>query len=222
MSQDKDKLYTPAITDPPTPTGECSGRDEHFGDYLRNKRTEKKMTLRQLASKAKIGYSELSRIEHGKAASPSTLRKLSPYLTEPFNTLLFKAGFSFQTNTDSPIYVDLHGNEVNLEEKALKLYSKNVELFFQLDQWIENSSEEDIALISQFIQILEQKDKLIKNPLDTTSLKMSYLSICDSIKSAIQGALHLYFPLDPQPIKKGVIPMNYSVESPPSASRKEK
>lgn len=208
MSPDKNKFFSPATTVPPDSKRECSGKDEHFGNYLRGKRMAKNMSLRQLASKAKVGYSELSRIEHGKIASASTLRKLCPYLSEPFDVLLAKAGYSFQTDTDSAIYIDLQGNIINLEEKALKLYTKNVEFFFQLDQWIENSREEDMELISQFIQIIEQRDKLNKDLSDTTSIKKSYLSIFDSIKSLMQACLHLYVTTNPQTKKKGVSPMN--------------
>lgn len=214
MSPNKNKSFFPATTVPSDSKGECSGRDENFGKYLRERRKAKNMSLRQLASKAKVGYSELSRIEHGKIASASTLRKLCPYLSEPFDVLLAKAGYSFQTDTDSSIYIDLQGNKIDLEEKALKLYTKNVEFFFQLDHWIENSSEEDMELISQFIKIMEKRDKLNKESSDTTSIKKSYLSIFDSIKSSMQASLHLYFASNPQTEKKGVSPMDSSVESP--------
>lgn len=191
MNLGESKINASAITVPCTTDGECSGENESFGKYLQKKREAKKMSVRKLASKAKIGYAELSRIENGKKPTPTTLKKLSPYLSEPLDDLLFRAGYNIQTNTDSSIYVDFQGNEINLEEKALRLYSFNVEFFFQLDDWIEHCSQEDIELVSQFIQVLNCKRILKKDSTSTVSTELSFLSICDSLNSLLQASSHL-------------------------------
>lgn len=189
MNLGESKIDASAITVPSD--GECSGKNKSFGKYLQEKREAKKMSVRKLASKAKISYAELSRIENGKTPTPSTLKKLSPYLSEPLDELLFHAGYNIQTDTDSSIYVDFQGNEINLEEKALRLYSFNVEFFFQLDDWIEHCSQEDIELVSQFIQVLNFKRMLRKNSEPNVPTELSFLGICESLNSLLQASSYL-------------------------------
>ncbi len=169
---------------------DCSNGNLGFGNFLRNKREDKKLSVRKLASKAKISYAELSRIENGKRPTPSTLRKLSPYLSVPLDQLLITAGYNIQTDTDSPVYVDFNGNEINFKEKALKLYTKDVELFFQLDRWAEHCDKEDSELVNQFIQILERKNQLRREPKTQDVTDQAFLNICVALCSLIQ-ACHL-------------------------------
>lgn len=170
---------------PAVPINECSVRDLDLGNFLKQKRKEKHLTVRQLAAKAKISYSELSKIENGKTATPSTLRKLSPYLSLPIETLLSTAGFSFKVDTDSPTYLDLEGNRINLKEHALKLYSRDVELFFHLDDWINDSSNEDVELLLQFLCILKQKQALELE--QKTQIKTGFFKIFNGLQALIQA-----------------------------------
>lgn len=158
-----------------------------LGKHLQQEREARGMTVRQLAAKAKLSYSELSRIENGKTATPSTLRKLSPYLSIPIDILLSEAGYSFQTDRNGPIYVDFDGNEISLEEKAQKIYSKNVEFFFQLDHWIEQCNNEDIDLVLKFLQIIERKNCMIEDSNDQTQAKISFLKLYNGLQSLVQA-----------------------------------
>lgn len=164
---------------------DLTDRDTAFGVYLQEKRVGKKLTVRQLAAKAKISYAELSRIENGKPPTASTLRKLSPYLSIPIDTLLEKAGYCFSIS-HSHVYLDLEGNEINLMEKALKSYKRNVEFFFELDDWIENCSDEDIALASQFLSILKKRKEL-EQKTDNQNNKNLFQKIFSGLQSLIQA-----------------------------------
>ncbi len=178
---------SPAITNPSL-IEECSDRHNELGKHLRQEREARGMTVRQLASKAKLSYSELSRIENGKKmATPSTLRKLSPYLSIPMDILLLEAGYSFQTDKDGSIYVDLDGKEISLEKNALKIYSKNVEFFFQLDNWMEQCDDDDVELVIKFLQILVHKNCIKQNFNNTTQSEMSFLKLYDGLQSLIQA-----------------------------------
>lgn len=164
---------------------DLTDRDIAFGKYLQEKRVEKKLTVRQLAAKAKISYAELSRIENGKPPTASTLRKLSPYLSIPIDTLLEHAGYCLSIS-HSPVYLDLEGNEINLMEKALKSYKRNVEFFFELDDWIENCSDDDIALVSQFLSILKKRKGFEQKP-DNQNNKNLFQQIFSGLQSLIQA-----------------------------------
>lgn len=160
-------------------------RDIAFGKYLQDKRLKKELTVRQLAAKAKISYAELSRIENGKPATASTLRKLSPYLSIPIDTLLENAGYCLSIS-HSPVYLDLDGDEINLTEMALKAYKRNVEFFFKLDDWFEDCSDDDIALVSQVLSILKKRKEL-EQKTDNKNNKNLFQQIFSGLQSLIQA-----------------------------------
>lgn len=188
LSVKEHNTITPA---PVRPAEECSERYISLGKFLQNRREEKHLTVRQLAAKAKISYSELSKIENGKSVTPSTLRRLSPHLSIAYDILMSKAGYSFQTDTDSPIYLDLEGNKINLEKHALKLYTRNVDLFFHLDQWINDSSDDDIELLIQFLCILKRKKSIEQEQNETSKDKPVFFKIFNGLQALIQACLSI-------------------------------
>lgn len=188
---DEKNTIRPVISDPLS-AKECSDRNNKLGKHLQQEREARGMTVRQLAAKAKLSYAELSRIENGKKMpTPSTLRKLSPYLSIPINTLLLEAGYSFQTDRNGPIYVDLDGKEITLEEKALKIYSKNVEFFFLLDRLVEQCNDEDIELVKNFLQIIERKNCMEQDSNNTTQANISFSKLYQGLQLLIQASLNL-------------------------------
>jgi repressor LexA len=66
-----------------------------FGEYLRSKRKEKKMTIRQLAVYSGISNAYISQIENGERGipSPEVLKKLAGPLGVPYEELMEKAGY---------------------------------------------------------------------------------------------------------------------------------
>lgn len=65
-----------------------------IGEFIREKRKEKKLTLKQLATKIELSYTYLSQIELGdRNASPEILEKIAKVLDVPHFDLMKKAGF---------------------------------------------------------------------------------------------------------------------------------
>lgn len=79
-----------------------------IGEYIKEKRKEKNMSQRDLASTANISNAEISRIESGirQSPSPEVLKNIAIALRIPTETLFEIAGFIEQKSISSP--VDLH------------------------------------------------------------------------------------------------------------------
>jgi len=68
---------------------------ENLGKYLREKRKQKKMTLRQVEEATGIQNAYLSQLENGKIANPSPkyLHKIAGVFGVPYGMLLEMAGY---------------------------------------------------------------------------------------------------------------------------------
>lgn len=66
-----------------------------FGEYLRNLREQRKLSLRDVAAKTGMSYSYLTQIEHGRRKAPGAelLKKLAPVYGVPVRDLLKAAGY---------------------------------------------------------------------------------------------------------------------------------
>lgn len=65
-----------------------------IGEFIREKRKENKLTLKQLATKIELSYTYLSQIELGdRNASPEILEKIAKVLDVPHFDLMKKAGY---------------------------------------------------------------------------------------------------------------------------------
>lgn len=113
------------------------------------------------------------------------MRKLSPYLSIPIDTLLENAGYCLSIS-HSPVYLDLDGDEINLTEMALKAYKRNVEFFFKPDDWFEDCSDDDIALVSQVLSILKKRKEL-EQKTDNKNNKNLFQQIFSGLQSLIQA-----------------------------------
>jgi len=84
------------------------------GNYIKNIRESKNMTLNQVALYAEISAAQLSRIETGKRGTPKpqTIEKIARALKVDYNELMSIAGY---IETDSP--VDNLSEEVNSNPK---------------------------------------------------------------------------------------------------------
>jgi len=85
-----------------------------FGNYIKNIRESKNMTLNQVALYAEISAAQLSRIETGKRGTPKpqTIEKIARALKVDYNELMSIAGY---IETDSS--VDNLSEEVNSNPK---------------------------------------------------------------------------------------------------------
>ena len=65
-----------------------------FGEYLKSVRTQKKLTLRELANRSGLSYSFIGALERGKfKPSRETIKSLSESLNEPYENLSLLAGY---------------------------------------------------------------------------------------------------------------------------------
>ncbi|WGT41448.1 helix-turn-helix transcriptional regulator [Lysinibacillus sp. 1 U-2021] len=65
-----------------------------IGEFIREKRKENRLTLKQLATKIELSYTYLSQIELGdRNASPEILEKIAKVLDVPHFDLMKKAGY---------------------------------------------------------------------------------------------------------------------------------
>jgi repressor LexA len=81
-----------------------------FGDYLKQVRQAKGMTINQLAMYSKISSAQLSRIENGKRGvpKPATIKKLSDALKVPYELLMGKAGYIIKDAHPSYDFDQIH------------------------------------------------------------------------------------------------------------------
>lgn len=75
----------------------------NIGEYIRNRRTELKISQRDLAIKSNISNAEISRIESGmrKQPSPETLKSIAAVLNSNINDLYEAAGYLDNPATSS-------------------------------------------------------------------------------------------------------------------------
>lgn len=66
-----------------------------FGDYIKNLREERRLSVRGLAAKAGISSGALSRLENGKRSpQPETLKALATALAVPLSDMFAMAGYT--------------------------------------------------------------------------------------------------------------------------------
>lgn len=164
-------------------------QEQKMGKRLKEMRTKKKLSLRALAAKAQVSYSELSRIECGHSfPSANMLRKLSPHLSVPIDELLFMAGYNFQFPGDQSVYLNFDGEIIDMEQEATNMYCQDTALFLQLTDWYRNYNTEDAQILICLLRALKSEHHLLKD----TDRKMSkeksshFLKLMANIKSLIQ------------------------------------
>ncbi|MEZ2737245.1 helix-turn-helix domain-containing protein [Aneurinibacillus aneurinilyticus] len=75
----------------------------NFGQFLRNLRNKKDMTVNQLAMYSGVSAAAISRIENGKRGvpKPETIRKIAEALKVPYEELMEAAGYLPEENQSS-------------------------------------------------------------------------------------------------------------------------
>lgn len=112
-----------------------------FGNYLRNKREERKLSVRQLNTYSGVSHSYISQVERGNRGvpSPDILKKLSKPLGVDYEELMVKAG-----------HIDVYSKE-NAENKEIR------------DEIIEAK----LKIAEEIIKLPEDKRKIIEDLLKT-------------------------------------------------------
>lgn len=112
-----------------------------FGIYLRKKREERKLSVRQLNTYSGVSHSYISQVERGNRGvpSPDILKKLSKPLGVDYEELMVKAG-----------HIDVYSEE-NAEDKE-----KRNEII-----------EAKLKIADEIIKLPEDKRKIIEDLLKT-------------------------------------------------------
>jgi len=78
---------------------------DSIGEYIRQRRTAKHLSLRELADKSGVSHTEIYRIETGKREYPSmrTLTALARALEIPDQVALYLAGYKSEDDDNTPI-----------------------------------------------------------------------------------------------------------------------
>ncbi|WP_081791771.1 helix-turn-helix domain-containing protein [Sporolactobacillus terrae] len=115
-----------------------------FGEYLRQTRESKGLTLNQTAMYSGISAAQLSRIENGKRGipKPPTIKALAEALKVNYEDLMEKAGY-----IDSPDKLD------DNNENDGEMY------FFEKDKWSPEEIDEARAFIEARRQMKKKKNK---------------------------------------------------------------
>jgi transcriptional regulator with XRE-family HTH domain len=76
--------------------------EQTLGEYLRNLRTARKLSLRDVEEASGVSNAYLSQLEQGKIAKPSPhfLHKLAGCYLVPYETLMEKAGYITKDDAD--------------------------------------------------------------------------------------------------------------------------
>ena len=120
---------------------------ETVGELITKGRESNNLSMRQLAEKANVSHTEISRIESGEREipNPKTLRKISQYIGINYNDLMYAAGLGFQVTPLNPFlinyYSGLKGDQI-------------VDAILNTSSVIKNWEE----MIEQFKKDLKEKD----------------------------------------------------------------
>ena len=109
-----------------------------LGTYIKEKRTEKGLSIRRLAELADISHTEVKRIEDGlrKQTSPQVLRSIASALGVPYEDLMAAAG-----------YIDEPAAELDRGTVAAGIKDT------------EDLSQEEIDQVNQYIAFLKSQRK---------------------------------------------------------------
>lgn len=109
-------------------------KEIEFGEYLRQCRKNKKLTVRQLDLYSGVSHSYISQLERGKRGipSPEVLKKLSKPLDVEYNKLMEKAGHLEEVKLLKEIMDEYVGVNIDLlDEESIEkmpIYIGDLEL----------------------------------------------------------------------------------------------
>lgn len=128
-----------------------------FGEFIKDLRSSKGLSQRQLAELAKISNTEVSRIESGERQkpSPNILKALAPHLGITYGELMSKAGYieekiDHNTYTES-IWRDENGDFADTIRMAKQIQNRDSDLIRIMNRATDTLSDEDIDTIKAIL-----------------------------------------------------------------------
>lgn len=187
-----------------------------IGEFIRFKRKEKKLTLKQMAKDMGLSYSYLSQIELGdRNASPEILEKLSTILEVPHIELMQKAGYvSMNDILDDEGYAgysiaqrklknlldqssDLYFEIVNLEHKYDETKDLNTKELIQKKKLQQESLITELANIENIIEQLKKRRQPIQQPNKVDKYDHDIAKRLEVFKNEIEHSDGLFFNGEP-------------------------
>lgn len=147
-----------------------------FGQFIKELRESKKLTLSEVAKFIGISHSHLSRIENGERNPPKarTLQKLSKLLNVPFNVLMKQAGYEGEYIEYDPLTLNrfVH-NLLILKRTTKRSFDELGEYIGQSTATILNYRDDGLPPLSTLERIaeffeIELDDLLYKNLRDSS------------------------------------------------------
>jgi len=139
-----------------------------LGDFLKEKRKEKRMSLRELSRRSGISQPYLSQLETGKNDNPSIdiLQKISKGLEVPDGSFLIAAGYisdPFEGRFKQFI------NEDGVKTTVLPRNNGNISGSGSLSEIVKHiniiADEEDYVMGSEYEEIISSVDKMIRGQI---------------------------------------------------------
>lgn len=120
---------------------------------IKEKRKEKGLSQREFSRRTDVTNVHLSRLERGEC-NPAirTLTKLAPFLGYPLETLLAASHYQGVLPSDTPTYIDLEGQAINLEQAARSMYRIDGELFLLVWNFYKQFSASDSEVLKVLLK----------------------------------------------------------------------
>ncbi|MBO7744163.1 helix-turn-helix transcriptional regulator [Paenibacillus sp. MWE-103] len=135
--------------------------ENSFGDYLKELRLSRNMSINQLAEESGISNSQISRIENGLRGipKPETIRKIADALKVEYEVLMNEAGYLPDKKDINTIietgkqYIDKARSDALISSEFLDETENMLKRVIEIDSFIENNPNIDVE--TKFNKYLE-------------------------------------------------------------------
>lgn len=130
-----------------------------FGAYIKYLRSKVGISQKELAEKANLSASEVSKVENGERQKPSMkyLNCVAPVLGVSVQELLFRAGYIDDVWSDKDLakeYIDSYGNTIDVSYVINSIYGADVDLLPLLKMLIDRYNDEDLRIVKGIIKAI--------------------------------------------------------------------
>lgn len=136
---------------------------EEFGKFIKELRTKRQLTTRQLELKSGVSNSYISQIENGKRGipKPAILSKLAPALKIPYDELMNYAGYMNNSQFD---YYNVNDAKLLLPRvmetyETMELNEKEIKAYEYLKGMPQNEVEQDLQRIINKLKSLPAEQR---------------------------------------------------------------
>ncbi len=141
-----------------------------IAELIKQVRKRKELSQMDLSERADVSNVHLSRIERGEC-NPTirTLAKLAPFLGYPIETLLAASHYQGTLPSDTPTYVDLDGQVIDLEQTARFMYHMDGELFLLVQNFYKQYSATDSEVLKILFKSIAECQRITEKEEKTNS-----------------------------------------------------